>query len=65
MNVSDYWGSEVQQVCPLLERSMLYLSSLFSYFIQNDVTSQCLSMNVGFKKSRRILLKLLNLSKKQ
>ena len=22
MNVSDYWGSEVQLVCPLLERSM-------------------------------------------
>ena len=22
MNVSDYWGSEIQLVCPILERSM-------------------------------------------
>ena len=35
-----------------------YLSSLFSYCIQNDVTSQCLSRDVGLKKPRLILLRL-------
>ena len=30
--------------------------SLFPYFIQNDVTSQLLSLSLGFKKPRPILL---------
>ena len=33
-----------------------YLSSLFSYFIQNDAMFQRLSRDVGFKKLRPILL---------
>ena len=33
-----------------------YLSSLFSYCIQNDVTFQCLSKNLGYKKPRPLLL---------
>ena len=31
MNVSDYWGSEVQLVCLLLERSMVQLSAMCSF----------------------------------
>ena len=34
-----------------------YLSSLFPYCIQNDFTSQLLSLSFGFKKPRPILLR--------
>ena len=44
------------KVAPLPSHQCCYLSSLISYCIQNDVTSQCLSRNVRFKKPRPLLL---------
>ena len=44
---------------------LCYLSSLFPYCTQNDVTSQSCSLSVGFKKPRPILLISLRVQNKQ